>query len=351
MKLGIVITTYNNQDTLVKVIRSTLNLKNKDKNKNLVVLVDDCSTDSTKKIANQAKKNNHLDLIHFNKKNLGASSCRNIGINLCKNTDYIIFLDGDDFLNDNFYNIIAQKKLYGDLITFNFNYLNGNKVSKNYFYNKDKELSTNDIKKYFYNYLIKPNKNSLFTTCWAKFYKTKLLRLNKNLHFNEKLYLCEDTDFVFRFLSQSKSIQYINSSIYNHTVAIGKKNLDKATFGAKHNLIHQISFLKAVESCKKYLIKNGVILSTIKKKIDHCIGAYIVIYTIRSCVKINSLSSFLKTYQFWKNIYNRKFVYNSILNYSPKYAGGGQILPFLIKKKAYLLTTLFAYLIARKRYL
>jgi len=349
LKLGIVITTYNNQDTLIDVIKSVTNLKNK--NKNYIVLVDDCSTDATTKIVNQAKKNNQLDSIHLNKKNLGVSSCRNIGINLCKNTDYITFLDGDDFLNSNFSNIISKKKIYGDLVAFNFDYLKKNKISKNYFYNKDKKLITNDIKKYFYNYLVKPNKNSLFTTCWGKLYKTKLFKSHKNIFFNEKLRLCEDTDFVFRFLSKSKSVQYINFSIYSHTVASGKKNLNKATFGTKISLTHQISFLKAVESCKKYLIKNGDNLSIIQKKLDHCIGAYTIIYTIRSCIKINSLPSFIKTYLFWKNIYNRKIIFNSILNYSPKRAGGGWLLPYLIKKKTYILVIIIAYLIARKRYL
>jgi len=349
LKLGIVITTYNNQDTLVKVINSISKFKNK--NKDYVALIDDNSTDSTIEIVNQAKKNNQLDIIHFNKKNLGVSSCRNIGINLCKNTDYITFVDGDDFLNSNFLKLIKKKKLYGDLITFNFDYLDNKKVSKNNFYCEDKELVTNDIKKYFYNYLIKPNKNSLFTTCWAKLYKTKLFKFNKNLRFNEKLHLCEDTDFVFRFLSNSKCIQYINSSVYSHTVAKGQNNLNKATFGTKLNLIHQISFLKAVEACKKYLIKNGENLYSIQKKIDHCIGAYTVIYTIRSCIKINSISGFIKTYQFWKNIYSRRLFYNSILNYSPKKAGGGQLLPYLIKKKAYFFTIIIAYIFARQRYL
>ena len=347
MKLGIVITSYNNQDTLAKVIKSVAKFKKK----NYIVLVDDCSTDSSIEIANQAKKNKQIDSIHLNKKNLGVSSCRNIGINLCKNTDYITFVDGDDFLNSNSFNIINKKKVYGDLIVFNFDYLNENRISKNYFYNKDKKLFANDIKKYFYNYLNKPNKNSLFTTCWAKFYKTKILTSNKKTYFNEKMYLCEDTDFVFRFLSEVKSVQYINSSIYSHSVAIGKKNLNKPTFGTKLNLVHQISFLKAVESCKKYLIKNGDNLSIIQNKLDHCIGAYTIIYTIRSCIKINSLSSFIKTYLFWKNIYKRKQVYKSIINYSPELANGGLLIPYLIKKEAYFLAVLIAYFSAKKRYL
>ena len=225
MKIGIVITSFNNEETLEKAIKSAAILK---KNNTIyIVLIDDCSTDSSIEIARLAKKKNLIDLIYINKKNLGISRCRNIGIRLSQKTDYITFLDGDDFINPKITKILT-KKIYGDLIAFNFDYLNKDKILKNYFFNGDKELMIKDIKKYFYNYLIKPNKNSLFTTCWAKLYKTKLFKLDKTLQFNEKLHICEDTDFVFRFLFKAKNIQYINFSMYLHSLALGKKNLNKA---------------------------------------------------------------------------------------------------------------------------
>ena len=72
--------------------------------------------------------------------------------------------------------------------------------------------------------------------------------------------------------------------------------------------------------------------------------------TIRSCIKINSFSDFIKTYQFWKKIYKKKFVYNSINDYSPKLARGGKLIPYLIKNKTYLLAIIVAFLFSRKRY-
>ena len=224
------------------------------------------------------------------------------------------------------------------------------KVTQNSFYNIDKKLEIKDIKKYFYRYLDRPNQNNLFTTCWAKLYKTKLLS-NKNLYFNEDLRLCEDTDFVFRFLKISKNIQYINHSIYRHSLGSGKQNLKKATFGVNLELDHQISFLVALEACKNYLIKNDENLSKVDNKLDQCIGAYTVIYTIRSCIQINSLYSLNKTYLFWKDFYKRKLILNAINNYSYKKSGGSWILPFLIKRRLYFLAVLIAYFFAKKRYL
>jgi len=313
--------------------------------------VDDCSTDSTVNIIKHAKKNNQIDVVHFNKKNLGAASSRNIGINLCQDTDYITFLDADDEILSDLSSVIKNKNIYGDLITFKFNYLSNNKVIKNNFYKEDKVLEVNDINEYLYKYLTKPNKYSLFTTCWAKLYRTKLLVINKDLYFNEKLSLCEDTDFVFRFLTKSKSIQYINESIYLHTLGIAKENLNKLTFGTRLEAKHQISFLTAVKSCKNYFIKNGHTPSEIQKKINHCTGAYTIIYIIRSCLRVNSLSSFISTYLFWKNLYNRNILSSEMPNYSFKLAGGSWLLPFLIRNKLYFIAILTAYYICKKRYL
>ena len=202
-----------------------------------------------------------------------------------------------------------------------------------------------------YKYLTKPNKYCLFTTCWAKLYRTKLLVINKDLYFNEKLSLCEDTDFVFRFLTKSKSIQYINESIYLHTLGIAKENLNKLTFGTRLEAKHQISFLTAVKSCKNYFIKNGHTPSEIQKKINHCTGAYTIIYIIRSCLRVNSLPSFISTYLFWKNLYNRNILSSEMPNYSFKLAGGSWLLPFLIRNKLYFIAILTAYYICKKRYL
>ena len=353
MKLGIIITAYNNEDTLERAIKSVAKLK-KFSNKIYIVLVDDCSTDLSLKIANLAHNKKKIDLIHCNKKNLGVSESRNIGIFLCKNTDYLTFLDADDTIDARFFDILNKNQTEGDdLITFNFNYLlNNKKIIKNHFYDNTyvKILRAADIKEYFYKYLTQPNTQSLFTTCWSKIYKTKMLTTNKIIFFNKKLYLNEDTEFVFRCLIKSNKIKHLNFSMYLHK--IDNKIEKKSTFGFNIPLIHQISFLSAVRSAKEYLIKKGDKLLNIKKKLDHCIGAYTIIYTIRSCIKILSLADFFKNYLFWKKIYQKKNFRSGIVNYSYKDAGdqASRILPSLIKNKFYFLSIVAAYILFKKRY-
>ena len=320
------------------------------------MLVDDCSTDSSIKIANLAHIKKKIDLVHHNIKNLGVSESRNIGIHLCRNTDYITFLDADDTIDARFFNILNKNQTGGggdDLITFNFNYLTDNKkIIKNHFYGNTyvKILKTADIKEYFYKYLTQPNTQSLFTTCWSKIYKTKILTTNKKIFFNKKLYLNEDTEFVFRFLLKSNKIRHLNFPMYLHKIT--NKIQKKATFGFDIPLIHQLSFLAAVRSAKEYLIKKGDKLINIKKKLDHCIGAYTIFYTIRSCIKIVTTADFFKNYLFWKKIYEKKNIRSGIRNYSYNDAGdrASKILPTLIKNKFYFLALVTAYILFIKRY-
>ena len=61
-----------------------------------LILINDCSTDGSKKICEKYKKKFDLILINH-KKRLGAAISRNDGLKLAKG-EYIIFLDSDDYL-------------------------------------------------------------------------------------------------------------------------------------------------------------------------------------------------------------------------------------------------------------
>lgn len=63
-----------------------------------VIIVNDGSTDKTAEITN-AYCSNKIHIIH--QPNMGVSRARNVGLNIAKG-DFIVFLDADDILSDNF---------------------------------------------------------------------------------------------------------------------------------------------------------------------------------------------------------------------------------------------------------
>lgn len=89
--VSIIIPFYNRVSLVERAINSALiqTYKNKE-----IILINDCSTESIERIKDIAKKNKDITLLS-NKKNLGASYSRNVGVNFA-NGEFIAFLDSDD---------------------------------------------------------------------------------------------------------------------------------------------------------------------------------------------------------------------------------------------------------------
>ena len=91
MIFSIIVPVYNEEKTLLNVLNNLKNLKFKNFEKELII-VDDGSTDGTKKILND--NNNLYDVLLSNKLNLGKGSAVKIGLENCKG-QYVVFHDAD----------------------------------------------------------------------------------------------------------------------------------------------------------------------------------------------------------------------------------------------------------------
>lgn len=124
----IVIPAYNVSDYIEETVSSVLvqSYKNLE-----VVLVDDGATDETPRLCDSlAKKDNRIRVIH--KENGGLSDARNCGIK-CARGDYVIFLDGDDFWDDD----EALERLVNRIKETNPDVLN---YSYKKYYSKEKQV-------------------------------------------------------------------------------------------------------------------------------------------------------------------------------------------------------------------
>jgi teichuronic acid biosynthesis glycosyltransferase TuaG len=94
--VDIILPNYNKEFFLQETIKSVLsqsyiNWK--------LIIIDNCSTDNSKKIIEKFRVNKKVNIIYL-KKNMGASFSRNLGIRL-SNSKYMAFLDADDIWTPN----------------------------------------------------------------------------------------------------------------------------------------------------------------------------------------------------------------------------------------------------------
>lgn len=115
LEVSVVIPTYNVEKYLNRTIQSVLSQAGVTVE---VIILDDGSTDNTVSVAKCWLENDQR--VRFYQLNhSGVSHARNVGIKLAK-YDYIQFVDGDDFLAEDFYlNIKAWFKGHPDIVGFN----------------------------------------------------------------------------------------------------------------------------------------------------------------------------------------------------------------------------------------
>ena len=89
---SVIIPVYNTEKYLNKCIKSVIDQKH---NKTEIILVEDCSTDSSLRVCNSFKNNPSVNIVRH-KRNLGVSITRNDGI-LAAKGKYILFLDKIQF--------------------------------------------------------------------------------------------------------------------------------------------------------------------------------------------------------------------------------------------------------------
>lgn len=155
-EIDLVITLFNKEKYISRAIDSGLFQYKNQFNK--IIIVNDGSTDQSKKII-EDKYNNNSKIKLVNIKNSGVSVARNIGTKYSE-AKYIVFLDADDELNENYlFEINKLIDSYPDCKIYsaihNNIYGNQNKDSTINSYNKSNfNISTNPIKEFVFNFNI-----------------------------------------------------------------------------------------------------------------------------------------------------------------------------------------------------
>lgn len=117
MELSIILPAYNSEDYILETLDSFVpDLKDKQE----LIIVNDCSTDKTLKIIKKyisQNRSKNITLIN-NEKNSGAGNSKNKALSIAKGK-YIGFIDSDDIVDKDYFNLmlLIAKKHNCDLVT------------------------------------------------------------------------------------------------------------------------------------------------------------------------------------------------------------------------------------------
>ena len=206
MLFSIIIAAYNVESFIRQAIDSCLNQTGIDKDEYELIVIDDGAKDNTPSIIDEYKGLPNVNIVH--KENGGLSNTRNRGVELAKG-DFVLFLDGDDWLKPEALSLLKTKTTIADLIVFPMTYWYPQKgeVVKSFGLREGVVFG----KKVFLKETLGRQKlNIIPAPC--KCYRRSILT-EHNQHFVEGI-LHEDNPFFAETAKNFDKITYIESGIY-----------------------------------------------------------------------------------------------------------------------------------------
>ncbi len=202
-KISVIIPVYNAEKYLTKCLNSIVNQTYTNLE---IILVNDGSKDSSLNICYEYKKKDDRIKV-INNDNHGASYSRNCGISISTG-EYIMFIDADDYIENNFIERLITCNEYETYDLFISCYTDF--YDKNIFKEKkliDENILTFDLKKDYLNIV------KYLRTPWGKIYKLNIIKEN-NIKFPEDYITAEDQIFNFRYLKYIKKYRFLNECLY-----------------------------------------------------------------------------------------------------------------------------------------
>jgi len=198
-KISVIIPVYNCEEYIGNTLKSVINQDFKDFE---IIVIDDGSTDNSLKVINETLKDSGARYKVIHQENGGVSVARNHGIDVSSG-EYLVFVDGDDFVMPNhlseLYNgvrdfgLIQFVKKDGEVLSnpnhFDFEYISTDEFIK-------KELNMEILFNFF-----------------QLIYKADIIKDN-NIRFSPGVVYGEDTEFALKALIYGSTLHVSNIVTY-----------------------------------------------------------------------------------------------------------------------------------------
>ncbi len=210
MQVSVIVPVYNLEKYIVRTLES---LKTSRPISYEIIVINDGSKDNSETVIKSYISKTDQNIKYLKQENSGVSVARNNGI-LNSKGDYIIFLDGDDFVEQDYiYRLYSVAKSNDcEIATCLYYHTKPDGTAECYDYNRYKNLpeifsSEQFIKIFFLNTTIL-NTGSLI-------FKSSLIKDN-NVLFDNKMTHCEDHKFFINTFLLSKQIYLLKDRLYNY---------------------------------------------------------------------------------------------------------------------------------------
>ncbi len=204
-KLSIIVPVYNVEKYLDKCLERILNSTYKDFE--LIVINDGTKDNSEQIITKYLEKEEYKDKItYISKENSGLSDTRNLGMSKA-NGEYIAFVDSDDYIETNMYELMMNKALEKnyDIVVCDVRLVYENS-------DKEKVVSSAYEKDLFNKGEIKQTMLTYYPVVWNKIYKKEIL---KGIIFSKGVWY-EDMEFNLKVYPRINSIGVVKEPLYNY---------------------------------------------------------------------------------------------------------------------------------------
>lgn len=304
-KISIIMPIYNAEKYLCKTIQSVLE---QDYQNWELILIDDCSTDKSKKICESfAKKNKKINLICHDY-NQGPSKSRNEALDIATG-EWVYFMDADDYIENGAFNIVIDKliKSKADVCIFGYEQVYENKIGTI----KKKVLCEVPIVNSSENIgyvALQLDNAKLFTYVWNKIYRHSIIREN-SIYFKDTR-MGEDFLFNIDFFYNINKFCFVYKCLYYYRKVEGVTLSN--TFCEDYHIISYDRYVKERKLLIKYNAltnENNRILNQINTK--HMFSAIVRVVANDNLSKRNKKS-------YIKSILENKKVYYSLKNHRCK---------------------------------
>lgn len=295
MKVSVIISAYNIEDYIERCLEALVNQTLKDIE---IIVVNDGSTDNTcLKIEQFPDKDDRIVLI--NQENKGSIEARKSGLNRARGK-YILFVDGDDWLETNALEILYNNAELNssDIVLY--------QAFKSYDDRKDLFQVYSKCKKYSLEELLH---GKIEAAIWSKFIKLDYIRSN-NILFPSNFSFAEDLATSCSLFIFNPKVSTENTPLYNYYIR--STSITNTINSKVVEIAEAFSFIQTILQENKVDIQYYQLVESLVYQ--HMLVTWILKYAIYEKIYSSALH---KEYQkFNINIYSNPYIRKKLLRYS-----------------------------------